>query len=80
MPHLILYYAPNCPFCAKVTSFMEKNNITIKMVDRDWSKENHRELINLGGKPQVPCLSIDGKPLYESDDIIEWLKKNYGSR
>lgn len=31
----------------------------------------------IGGKTQVPCLVIDGKPLYESLDIIEWLKTNY---
>ncbi len=35
------------------------------------------ELIKIGGKPQVPCLVIDGKALYESSDIIEWLKKNH---
>jgi len=34
------------------------------------------ELIKIGGKPQVPCLVIDGKVLYESLDIIEWFKKN----
>jgi len=32
------------------------------------------ELIRIGGKGQVPCLVIDGKALYESDDIIEWFK------
>ncbi len=35
------------------------------------------ELAKIGGKTQVPCLVIDGKPLYESLDIIEWLKTNY---
>lgn len=36
--------------------------------------EKHRErLIREGGKEQVPCLFIDGKPLYESTDIIDWL-------
>ena len=37
------------------------------------------ELIQIGGKTQVPCLIIDGQALYESDDIIDWLKKNYRS-
>ncbi|WP_373454247.1 glutathione S-transferase N-terminal domain-containing protein [Halanaerobium congolense] len=27
-------------------------------------------------KRQVPCLFIDGEPLYESSDIINWLKSN----
>ena len=37
------------------------------------------ELVKIGGKSQVPCLVIDGRALYESDDIIEWLKENYKS-
>jgi len=37
------------------------------------------ELLHLGGKVQVPCLFIDGTPLYESDDIIDYLKSNLGA-
>ena len=33
-------------------------------------------LISIGGKRQVPCLFIDGKPLYESSYIIAWVQKN----
>ncbi len=25
---------------------------------------------------KVPCLFIDGNPMYESDDIIMWLREN----
>ena len=35
------------------------------------------DLIRIGGMMQTPCLMIDGKAMYESDDIIEWLKENY---
>ena len=38
--------------------------------------ENRERLIRDGGKLQVPCLFIDGKPLYESDDIVAWLRAN----
>ena len=34
------------------------------------------ELIERGGKRQVPCLFIDGKALYESSDINAWLETN----
>lgn len=34
------------------------------------------KLIEEGGKRQVPCLYHDGEYLYESDDIIEFLKAN----
>ncbi len=32
-----------------------------------------QRLAEVGGKKQVPCLFIDGKAMYESDDIIEYL-------
>jgi glutaredoxin len=38
------------------------------------NEEDARELLAVGGKKQVPCLFINGKPLYESLDIIQWLK------
>jgi len=34
------------------------------------------ELIKVGGKQQVPCLFIDSVPMYESDEIVAWLKEN----
>ena len=40
------------------------------------SAEDRARLLRDGGKEQVPCLFIDGKPMYESLDIIEWLKAN----
>lgn len=46
------------------------------MVDIYVDSKNEEELIRLGGKDQVPMLLIDGEPLYESDDIIEWFKNN----
>ena len=35
--------------------------------------EYKQRLIKDGGKMQVPCLFIDGRPMYESDDIAKWL-------
>lgn len=32
------------------------------------------ELRTRGGKYQVPCLFVDGVPLYESEDILEFLE------
>jgi glutathione S-transferase len=37
---------------------------------------NRETLIAVGGSRQVPCLFIDGAPLYESGDIIEYLREN----
>lgn len=76
MPELTLFYRPMCPYCRKVLQFMEDNNITVKLKDITGNPEVIEELVTIGGKSQVPCLSIDGEALYESDDIIQWLNDN----
>ena len=77
MSQLTLYYKPDCPYCQKVFTFMQQNGISVPLKNRDESPKIRQELIAIGGKPQVPCLVIDGKALYESDDIIAWFKKNW---
>ena len=75
---LELYYKAECPFCQKVLNYM-MDNCQIKDVELVDIKEgnNNEDLINRGGKDQVPCLFIDGKALYESDDIIKYFKENF---
>ena len=70
--NMYLYVLPGCPFCAKVDRFM--NNVGIEMEHRDASEQAIAdELVALGGKLQCPCLVVDGKPMYESMDIINYL-------
>ncbi|PCI95487.1 hypothetical protein COB11_02045 [Candidatus Aerophobetes bacterium] len=70
---LTLYYKAHCPYCVKVNRYL-------RALGREVPLKNARvpsyekELIKIGGKRQVPCLVIDGKALYESDAIIDWLK------
>ena len=74
MPKLELYMRPTCPYCQKVIRFMNENKINIPL--KDITNEAHRQtLIKIGGKQQIPCLFIDGKAMYESDDIVQWIKK-----
>lgn len=73
---LELFMKPTCPYCIKVMNFMSENNITIPLRDIVADEDAAETLIAIGGKRQVPCLFIDGKPLYESGDIIEWLRDN----
>ena len=76
MKDLVLYYNAACPYCAKVLNFMKKNDITLTL--KNTSDFNTRqELVTIGGKGQVPCLLIDGKAMYESDDIINYLEESY---
>lgn len=71
---LELYIMPGCPFCRKVLSYMERRDIDIPLRDITANPNDRSTLQNVGGKVQVPCLFIDGKPLYESDDIIAYLE------
>ena len=77
MSEIILFHKWQCPYCRKVRDFMEEKGIEIPLKDITESSEIAGELISIGGKRQVPCLVIDGKPIYESSDIIAWLDENY---
>lgn len=74
---LILYVGEGCPYCRKVLNFMNANDIALPIKEVWENEANMQELIHLSKKQQVPCLSIDGEPLLESDDIIEKLKEIY---
>lgn len=67
---------PYCPYCGRVLRYMEENEVKIPIKNIQESSENRQELLNIGGKTQVPCLVIDGIAKYESDDIIQWLMEN----
>ena len=75
-----LYFKPDCPYCLKVLNFFSENKIikfpSYNIEDQTSGAENKRKLEEVGGKVQVPCLVIDGKAMYESDDIIEYAKAN----
>ncbi|MFW5873073.1 MAG: glutaredoxin family protein [Bacillota bacterium] len=80
MNELELYYLQNCPFCIKVLDYLEKTNIDINLIELNEVDEARETLKEQGGKVQVPCLFIDGKPLYESDDIIDWFENNFENK
>lgn len=74
---LELFIRPTCPFCVRVTDFMKNRGIEIPLRNISQDSDAAHTLISVGGKQQVPCLFIDGKPLYESSDIIAWLDANF---
>ncbi len=76
MSNLILYYRDFCGYCKKVRDFLEAHQIEIPLKNIGKDPHARTELLKKGGSTQVPCLLIDGSPLYESDDIIEWVKDN----
>jgi len=76
---LFLYYKKGCPYCEKVFDYLDKLKLDIPLKNIDESSEVRNELISIGGKAQVPCLIIDGKAMYESNDIIKWFSENINS-
>ena len=74
---LELYKYDTCPYCVRVMDYISSTGRK-DIIYRDIHKSDEaaRTLVKVGGKRQVPCLFIDGKPLYESLDIIEWLKNH----
>lgn len=73
---LVLYYYEECPYCQKVLRFLKDSQISVTLKNTRTDSKAREELMKIGGKSQVPCLVINGKPLYESVDIIAWLKEN----
>lgn len=74
--NLVLFYKPSCPYCKKVLTAINPADKGIQLKNIQSDKQATHELLRIGGKRQVPCLLIDGKPLYESQAIIEWLSRN----
>ena len=69
---MIIYIKEGCPFCEKTLNFIETNNIEVERKEIS-DESNLKELIELGGKQQVPFLVDGDTRLYESDDIIKYL-------
>lgn len=73
---LELYKYDTCPYCRRVMSVIEELGADVEMHDIHRNPQDLERLMAVGGKRQVPCLFIDGEPLYESADIISWLQQN----
>jgi len=77
---LQLYHFNTCPFCIRVKVAMKAMGIKVPSKNISANAQHKEELISGGGKQQVPCLRIEEPDdkvrwLYESDDIIKYLKK-----
>ena len=75
---LLLYYTNYCPYSQKVLTYLKGVHKTLPMKNIEKSPQDKAELKKIGGKVQIPCLIIDGKAMYESDDIIKWLSQHLG--
>ncbi len=69
---LELFKMDSCPYCRRVMAAIE-GRTDVELCDINENEAFRQRLIAEGGKQQVPCLFIDGQPMYESADIIAWL-------
>ena len=75
---LELIHKWTCPYSARVRDFIEEHGLKDRIAfmeinEADGAKDR---LSQLTGKTQVPCLVIEGQPILESRDIIQWLDQN----
>jgi glutaredoxin len=75
---LALYQYKACPFCVKTRRAMRRLGVDIELRDAKRDPQWRQQLLQEGGRLQVPCLYIPGEDgqaqwLYESDDIIALL-------
>jgi glutaredoxin len=78
-----LYHFKQCPFCVKTRRNIRRLGLTIETRDARNDPQWNSELINQGGKYQVPCLRLvkeDGSMewMYGSKQIIQYLDKRFG--
>lgn len=73
-----LYYKPTCPFCQRVLQMAENLGVEFDLKDISEDEAIAAELIEKGGKRQVPFLIDTEKDvsMYESSDIIEYIREN----
>lgn len=79
--HLVLYHFSSCPYCLRVRRAVHRLKIPIAMRDIHVDEAAQRALMAGGGRQTVPCLYIgddaQGTWLYESTDIIRYLKQRF---
>lgn len=72
----VLYYSPACWHSQQLIDSLDQMNIKLPMKDVSADSEAKEYLRVNGGLMQVPCLFIDGKPLYNDEEIMKWIKAN----
>lgn len=77
---LELFKFDSCPYCVRVMARIKALGVQVRYRDTMKEPGAEDELVRRGGDDQVPCLFIDGQPMYESADIVAWLDDNIPRR
>jgi len=71
---LALYKFNACPYCARVQRVVTELGVKVELRDVRSDAKHRQTLAADTGRTTVPCLYIDGQPLFESADIVAWLR------
>lgn len=81
--NMALYQFKLCPFCVKTRRTLRRLGLNVELRDARNDPKWNAELIEQGGKYQVPCLRYvddngDVTWLYESSKINNYLEQRFG--
>lgn len=77
---LVLYKYDSCFYCRRVFQAIERLGVQVEYRDVRDDPAWRADLRERTGRSQVPCLLVDGEPMFESRDIVAWLEERFGRR
>lgn len=80
--NLSLYQSSLCPYCIRVNLELVRLGLPVERRDVLRNREHRETLLAGGGRTTVPCLLMRSESgeeiwMYESSDIIQWLRQNF---
>ncbi len=76
-----LYISATCPFCQKVERAARELGLIegkdYKLIDARPNTPGRDVVLKTGGRAMVPFMIDGGTSMYESDDIITYLKNRF---
>lgn len=64
------------PYCTPILDIIEKERLDIEIINLSNIKGARKMVMDIGGKLEVPMLSIDGKGMYDVRKIVDWVEEN----
>eukprot|EP00817_Percolomonadidae_sp_ATCC50343_P004248 CAMPEP_0117426614 /NCGR_PEP_ID=MMETSP0758-20121206/6674_1 /TAXON_ID=63605 /ORGANISM="Percolomonas cosmopolitus, Strain AE-1 (ATCC 50343)" /LENGTH=211 /DNA_ID=CAMNT_0005211851 /DNA_START=27 /DNA_END=659 /DNA_ORIENTATION=+ len=77
---LVYYSHPVCPFGQRVWIYLEEKKIKYDYVFIELTKERPQWYIDINPKKKVPAIKHDGKILYESYIVTQYLSEVFGDK
>ena len=74
-----LYQFEECPYCAKVRSYLQENKIECELINVSYDRdsEERKMLFKQSGVGTVPVLQHNEKFIGDSTKIIEYLNEHH---